>query len=175
MWGGIFFTNFFFSQGWGDEFGERWYLHILLSHMEEMLKPLPDQSLLFASCSAQERLNGSHSKRYLNTGQKHQSSKLLLQNDARGLFFKKKKISQREILSHFLTYPPPFHTAYVLQIQNVPLKRKKYTPRKKKTERGGAGSKTTQSMDDSTRKLMKKKKKVGLPLLIFPSFLNLPS
>ena len=94
-------------EGYGNVIEKFWYLHILYSHIPSQLQR-NGGSILFASCSLQERLNGKHTHQLLSCIQKQQSSYQLMNR------------MRREV--HFIQNP-----------QDTLQHNKQINPRKKKT------------------------------------------
>jgi hypothetical protein len=82
--------------GWGEAVKKGWYLHMLKSHVPAQMERLGG-TIYLCSCSAQERMNGKHTKLLLHCIQKQDSSKQLLVKEKSGIYFdlNQDKVKQR--------------------------------------------------------------------------------
>ena len=70
----------------GKDIAKGWYFHILGCHLTDILRQC-NGSILRFSCSAQERLNGAHSKMFMNCVVKQNSSFGIMKGVRRMLYF----------------------------------------------------------------------------------------
>jgi len=124
------------NDGWGSVVGKMWYLHLLNGHLSGQLKRFGG-SIYFASCSAQERLNGKHTHHLLSCVQTHRSSHQLFVKEIREIHF-------------------DLHPEEKQQTKTHTKKRKRKTEEERLRE---IGINTTKTLNEQTQKERPKKKK----------------
>jgi hypothetical protein len=72
--------------GWGEAIKKGWYLHMLKSHVPAQMERLGG-TINLCSCSAQERLNGKHTRLLLHCIQKQDSSEQLFVKEKSVIYF----------------------------------------------------------------------------------------